>query len=274
MIITKLSGGLGNQMFQYALGRVLAIKNHAKLVLDLSGYKNQAAIDTPRQYELGIFNIQAAKYSRNIFNFLRPRKLISENSHSFDPAILKLKGNLHLVGYWQSEKYFAEYADIIRQDFTYNTSPAGKNKKLLHDISKSNSVSIHIRRGDYIKIPSTNQFHGTCGLEYYQSAVKIIKQKVKNPIFYIFSDDINWCKNNLNIIGKTVYIDHNQGAKSWEDMRLMSYCKHNIIANSSFSWWGAWLNNNPKKIIIAPRQWFNDQSIDTKDLLPATWIKM
>ena len=274
MIITSLNGGLGNQMFQYAIGRALAAKNNDKLRLDLSGFSPKRAIDTPRQYELSIFNLQATKFNSHILDFFHPPQLISETSHTFDPAILNIKGNIRLVGYWQSEKYFNQYSELIRHDFAFPTPPTGKNKALLLGIDNSNSVSIHVRRGDYVSNQTTNQFHGVCSLAYYRKAIKSIKDKVKNPIFYVFSDDPEWCKDNLTIAEKTTYISHNSGEKSWEDMRLMSHCKYNIIANSSFSWWGAWLNDNPTKIVIAPQKWFNDPSIDTQDVIPDSWLKM
>jgi len=295
MIISWISGGLGNQMFQYALGKVLSHKNAEELFLDLSGYNPFLNTkDSPRNFELDIFKLKYSEASRSaivrlsdsnpvinsINNLFKakinpyPKGYVQESSHGFKSRILELQGNIYLRGFWQSEKYFNQYSELIRHDFAFPTPPTGKNKALLLGIDNSNSVSIHVRRGDYVSNQTTNQFHGVCSLAYYRKAIKSIKDKVTNPIFYVFSDDPEWCKDNLTIAEKTTYISHNSGEKSWEDMRLMSHCKYNIIANSSFSWWGAWLNDNPTKIVIAPQKWFNDPSIDTQDVIPDSWLKM
>lgn len=149
---------------------------------------------------------------------------------------------------------------------------SGENKIISDEIRKTNSVSLHIRRGDYITSKITNKFHGTCCLGYYKKAMKLINKKVKNPKYFVFSDDIYWVKKNLEI-KNAFYVDDNVGDKSYIDMQLMSMCKHNIIANSSFSWWAAWLNNNPNKIVIAPKKWFNDPGMDTTDLISEEWIR-
>lgn len=273
MIITTLNGGLGNQMSQYALGRILAEINSTQLHLDTSWYRSLNSPDTPRQYELGIFGIKPDSFMQNIYKFL-PRKLIAEKSVAYDPSVLSLKGSIKLVGYWQSEKYFVAYRNLILKVFSFHQLPNGINRKLISKIKKTESVSIHVRRGDYVHVKTTNNFHGVCNVNYYQKAIKYLSGKLKNPSYYVFSDDIEWCKQNLGIKGNVIYVEHNLGDKSWEDMRLMSLCKHNIIANSSFSWWGAWLNQNPAKIVIAPKQWFKDATVNTDDLIPDQWIKM
>lgn len=269
-----MTGGLGNQMFQYAIGRVLALKNRTSLKLDLSNYTLNSLIDTPRKYELDKFDLPISIYKKNFLTLQFPPKIIHEISQAYDKSILNLKGNIKLIGYWQSEKYFSAYRDLIIKEFTFKTQPSGKNKKLLQDIIWENSIGVHVRRGDYVTIKTANECHGTCSLTYYEAAIKFIKQKVKNPIFYVFSDDIPWCKDNLIIEGKVVYIDHNHGENSWEDMRLMSHCKHNIIANSSFSWWSAWLNTNDTKIVIAPKLWFQARKMNSQSIVPQDWIKL
>jgi hypothetical protein len=144
-------------------------------------------------------------------------------------------------------------------------------KTLLKRVSSNNSVSVHIRRGDYVSNPHASKFHGTKGLDYYEKAVERIAETVKNPELFVISDDIEWCKENLRLPYKTTHIDGNAG---FEDMHIMSHCAHNIIANSSFSWWAAWLNTNPDKVVIAPKKWFNDESINTEDVVPKTWIRL
>ena len=136
------------------------------------------------------------------------------------------------------------------------------------------SVCIHIRRGDYVEDIITNQFHGVCNLDYYYRSIEYIASKIKNPYFFVFSDDPLWVKQNLILKYPCDYIDQNFGKKDYEDMRVISKCKHNIIANSSFSWWGAWLNINPNKIVIAPKNWFKSKAINTKDLIPESWFKI
>lgn len=290
MIVVKLIGGLGNQMFQYAAGRRTAYVNGMPLKLDIGGYTNQIGI-TPRKYMLSIFNIQENfateseinKLKKNIIiqkilNKIHPifanKSYVKEKDHNFDPDILKIDDNSYLEGYWGSEKYFKNIEQIIRQEFTYVNKPDKANKELIKQIDSCNSVSIHVRRGDYVEDEKTNQFHGICGLDYYQTAISYIAQQVKNPHFFIFSDDSRWGKAHLRLKYPTTYVTNNFGRKDYEDMRLMSRCKHNIIANSSFSWWGAWLNNNVDKIVIAPKKWFRNKSIKTKDLIPKSWRKI
>ncbi|MCK4744844.1 alpha-1,2-fucosyltransferase, partial [Candidatus Parcubacteria bacterium] len=203
---------------------------------------------------------------------IRLRLVITKEQHShFDSKILKLIGNIYLDGYWQSEKYFKNIENSIRKEFTLKNDLQLKAKKLLRKIKNTESISIHIRRNDYISHKPANQYHGVCHLSYYKKAINVIIKKIDDPHFFVFSDDIDWCKKNLKIKFPTIFVE---GNKDYEDLILMSKCKHNIIANSTFSWWGAWLNNNPNKIVIAPKKWFRKKSINTKDLIPKTWIKI
>jgi len=286
MIIIKLIGGLGNQMFQYAAGRRAAYVNNTQLKLDITGYDHQVGI-TNREYMLHIFYINEQFASqKEITACIKPvsflSRIISRHTSSyvkeqyfhFDPKILKPVNNRYLEGYWPSEKYFLDIGSIIRKDFTLKNKPDKTNIALLKRISIYNSVSIHVRRSDYVSDQKTYDFHGVCGLDYYKKAISLIAEKTNNPHFFIFSDDPDWCKSNFRLQSSTIYVTHNLGVKDYEDMRLMSACKHNIIANSSFSWWGAWLNSNPNKIVMAPKKWFCDKSIDTKDLIPQDWIKI
>ncbi|HQS38500.1 MAG TPA: alpha-1,2-fucosyltransferase, partial [Methylotenera sp.] len=160
----------------------------------------------------------------------------------------------------------------IRKDFTFKLALSVKNSAIIEQISQVNAVSLHVRRGDYVT-NAKNAFIGVCSLEYYRKAVEYVKNQVDKPVFFVFSDDIEWVKSNLPIDFPCFYIDHNHGIESFNDMRLMSHCKHHIIANSSFSWWGAWLNANSEKIVIAPQQWFANNT-NVNDLLPESWIKL
>lgn len=164
------------------------------------------------------------------------------------------------------------YRSTILEDFTFINMPNKRNQSVLNMIDSKNSISIHVRRGDYVSNAATNKYHGLCDLGYYKKSIDYISKRVESPVYYIFSDDISWCKINLKIKGNVTYISHNNGDNSWEDMRLMSRCKHNIIANSSFSWWAAWLNTNLDKIVIAPRNWYKDLPRNMTDIIPSSWL--
>lgn len=290
MIIARLIGGLGNQMFQYATGLCVAKINNTDLKLDITGYERQRNM-TPREYKLDIFdikegfatNIEISRFRiykilfrifRKIHIRLKNIPYIGEKHHEFDPEILKTKDNTYIDGYWNSEKNFKTIDQDIRDKFKFKSKLNQLNSQLIDEITQSNSVSLHIRRGDYISSERTNKFHGICSMEYYEKSIKYISLKVSKPFFYIFSDDPIWVKNNLKIKSPHSFININNGKDDYLDMRLMSNCKHNIIANSTFSWWGAWLNNNPDKIVIAPKKWFNNKSINTNDFVPESWIKL
>lgn len=296
MVIIQLSGGLGNQMFQYALGRHLAIKNNSELKLDVTGFSS----DPLREYSLDAFNtiqtlateeeINGLKFgfhnplliftancinrlSRRFFHksLIKGPSLCEETVYSFMESTLDARGDMYLQGYWQSEKYFLPIRSILADEFTIPTRPDEKNAAFLEEIRNCDSVSLHVRRGDYIANPKTSSVHQCCSIDYYTEAVKLIRSRVSAPRFFIFSDDPDWAEANLTF-GNTRIIRGNEGAKSIEDLRLMSACRHNIIANSSFSWWGAWLNQNPAKTIIAPRKWFKIQQFDSNDRLPQSWL--
>lgn len=292
MIIVKLMGGIGNQMFEYAAARRLAHVHNATLKIDLGWFENcQAA--SPRPYELHVFDITesfaskeeisglvpaaGSKWRRLVPRFSparRPGMFVVEKHFHFDPEILKLPNNVHLDGYWQSEKYFRDVTDTIREEFKVKAAPDENNRRMADMIKDSQAVSLHVRRGDYVTNPATGEYHGTCPLDYYQTAIEMVASKAKNPHFFVFSDDPAWVKENVKSQHPMTFVDFNGPDKAYEDMRLMSLCRHHIIANSSFSWWGAWLSKNPGKIVIAPSRWFNSQEIDTKDLIPKEWLRI
>jgi hypothetical protein len=289
MIITKLIGGLGNQMFQYAAARQLAEMHHQPLKLDVTGFQGYAL----RKYELNHLGIHAeiatdselsafkgcnyvTAYLRRSFGRSWPyrNRVIRERFFQYDPAIAKFGGNIYLEGYWQSEKYFQRIKDIIRQEFMVCHEPDSRNKALAAEIAEVNAVSLHVRRGDYVTDTVTSLYHGTCTLEYYRRAVARIAANVTEPHFFVFSDDSEWAQKNLRLDFPSTFVTHNGAEKSYEDLRLMTLCKHHITANSSFSWWGAWLNNSAGKIVIAPDKWFNRKELDTSDLLPSEWLRL
>jgi len=289
MIIIKLLGGLGNQLFQYALGRNIAQKNKTQLKLDITPFDTYSK----HRYGLNHFNIlenlatsqEVSRYKKydtqtkigKLFNLIESLKPLKSRAYIKEPyfygyfsEVLNLGDNIYLDGFWQSEKYFKDIENILRDEFTIKEK---LEDNLLNAIMSTNSVSIHVRRADYVTNPSANKIYGVCSLDYYNNAVSKITRLVRTPHFFIFSDDLAWCKNNIRLNFPTTFIDHGAD-KNYEDLILMSKCKHNIIANSSFSWWGAWLNDNPDKIIIAPEKWLKDPNRTTEDLIPSGWLKI
>jgi len=284
-IIVKLIGGLGNQMFQYAAGRRLAYQHKTDLLLDISGFASYPL----REYELDIFNIHATIASVDFLNsiefskekpiqkifkkFFRKNiiRLVKEQTIDFDDNILKLPNDVYLDGYWQSEKYFQDIKNIIKNDFSFVPKPSEKNQGIIKKIATCNSVSIHVRHGDYISNPETKQIHYVCDERYYKTAISMFLDLIDDPELFIFSDDPEWAKRNIQADAPIMFISHNLGKQSFEDMRLMSYCKHHIIANSSFSWWGAWLAENEKQVVIAPDRWYNTKNCNYEDRIPKHW---
>jgi len=285
MIIVKLQGGLGNQLFQYAAGRNLAIKNNTTLKLDIHSYQN----NPDRSYGLDIFNIDEhfatdAEISNlnkaglnKLVEKLKPfasKTTIIEDNHDFNKDVLELSGNKYLIGYWQSEKYFKSIENLIRQEITLKDKLSENYSDMAIEIKSTNSISLHVRRGDYMANPKFSKIFQILDLDYYKKAIDLITEQIADPSFYVYSDDLPWAKDNLPIPHPHVFVNPDKKLKDGEELMLMSLCKHNIIANSSFSWWVAWLNQNPEKIVIAPKKWSNDNSTNTFDLLPNNWIKI
>lgn len=285
-----LQGGLGNQMFQYAFYLTLKQKN-TNTKCDSSIVKIQ---NDHNGYELyNVFNIKtetskATYIITKVLNRLKPHKyiihlistlfkirLINDSIPSeYKPEILETNMESYYLGYWQSEKYFKSISEIIKSTFTFNILRLSQeSKSISEEIQNTISVSIHIRRGDYLSKKYENLYGGICTTEYYTKAINYILKKAPNCKFYIFSDDIKWVQENLyNLIANKTFVDFNKGENSWQDMYLMSICKHNIIANSTFSWWAAWLNSNKNKIVITPNKFLNLGN--SKDLIPEDWIKI
>jgi len=300
MICVQLSGGLGNQMFQYACGRALAYKHKVCLILDLEHLEKNSSQPTHalREYELGIFLLNARKANVTELKLFKPsrlsllnnklsqmigfprifnKNLLIENKYiGYNRRIETLPKKCTIMGYWQSEQYFINIKVQIRKDFQFKPTLDIENDERKKKITSTNSISIHIRRGDYAERLGTKIAHGLCSLDYYNSAIKFLLQKINNPYFFIFSDDLNWVKQNLKIPHDHEFISGNVGNNSFVDMQLMSLCRNNIISNSTFSWWGAWLNPNPDKVVIAPEQWFNDKTKNayTDDLIPNEWVRI
>ena len=287
MIIITFSGGLGNQMFQYALFKKFQSLGR-EVKADISFYDKYNSHNGFEMDKIFLLNVPRATKKninelKDTSNFLRKYRRffrvfwkstdIEQIGSDFNDSIFSVK-NAYLNGYWQSEKFFKDIESDIRKDFTFRNIDF-KNKTILKKILGNNSISVHIRRGDYETHAQTKKLlGGICTPDYYNHAIRLICSKIKNPLFFIFSDDLTWTKKNLTLPDNAVFVDINLGENSYKDLFLMSNCKHNILANSSFSWWAAWLNTNPKKIIICPNKWSNSRRLDSKDRIPTNWIRL
>ncbi len=302
MRIVKISGGLGNQMFQYAFSLALKAAGNTDVQLDLSTYRAKSdynGIDLVHNgFELTeLFDVQYKEASpkdvahlsyqpTNLLNRVL-RKYFTKKTHfidkksSYQPELLLMKDHdIYFEGNWQTEKYFQSIEDQIRKAFTFKKHLSPESENLAASLS-TNCASLHIRRGDYLKTQTLN----VCGKDYYLNAVKMLLEKTYITELLVFSDDMDWCRSELKLeeFGtKVIYVDWNKGNDSWQDMALMSKCKNHIIANSTFSWWGAWLDPNIDKIVICPEIWNLRQlnpNIDKYyrceygDILPEKWIK-
>ena len=295
MVVVKLTGGLGNQLFQYAAARRLSVFHHTILKLDgtlfehyrlrkysLSPFRILESFATPQEIaevkgfsKKGVLRIALA-FLRNLKRNHRSPIFTEPLVRPFDPSILKTPKDVYLDGYWQSEKYFVDIQDIIRREFTIKYAQDPQSQEVAEHIASTQSVSVHVRRSDYVSDSETNRTHGSCDLDYYKQCVSLITGKITNPHFFVFSDEPSWTTKNLRLNYPTTFVTHNDSDKAYEDLRLISMCKHNIVANSSFSWWGAWLNPNPDKIVLGPKKWFNDPGpgVDASDIIPPRWIQV
>lgn len=287
VIITRIVGGLGNQMFQYAVGRALSIETDQTLKLDLTEMERYAV----HAFQLEQFDIiyEAAErreipypprkglFGRLVTKIKNRARIpqLFEKTQSFDPNVMNWRGPAHLSGYWQSEKYFARHADVIRQDFSLNQSYSHQRQNVFSMIrSVEAPISVHVRRGDYVTNQRANAIHGTCEPSWYEKAMAMMAVKTPSPTFFIFSDDPEWARANLPRFDGAVFVEPQADGRDAEDMHLMAACHSHIIANSTFSWWGAWLNPRQEKHVIAPAQWFRSSERDSTDIVPSKWERL
>lgn len=291
MIITKLKGGIGNQMFQYAAGLSLSKKLNTKHKLDLTGYTEKAvnSRDTFRFFELDFLEITSEEASKeeinkikyrykNFSRFLNPINSFLNDRKFFDYPIqffLQTK-DLYLDSYFQSERFFRQHRKEILSEFSLKKQLMTNDfKEIFHQINQEqDNLSIHFRRGDYVKNKYANKYHGVLDLQYYNYAIKQIASRKKINTIYVFSDDVDWVKKNFLLKDKEMVYISERGFNGPQEIILMSACKNNILANSSFSWWGAWLNKNEDKLVIAPKKWVLNNSRVNKDIIPKSWIKI
>lgn len=283
-------GGLGNQLFQYCAGRAIARKHSGIVKLDTGFFEKHQT----RRYALGHFLIDAVEISRSerqvlglanpasrlgrlanrTLRWSRSISTVREKGFEFDPSILDCTVPCYLQGYWQSPKYFAEIETEIRRELVLREPISGNNRIAADSIASSISVSVHVRRGDYAASAAASNYHGTCDSEYYRAAEALLRQRLGNIALFVFSDDPGWVLQNLRFVSPATIVQINGPMRDHEDLRLMSLCRHHIIANSTFSWWGAWLCANPDKIVIAPQRWFREAAHSTRDLIPEDWIRI
>ncbi len=288
MIVVKIKSGLGNQMFQYAFGRALSLSRGEELSLDISYYDEQNSRDAKREFLLSNYliagNILSAKeslrYSNPLYSFLRKVSTKirgkTHDAYAFNAKAFSSK-RPYYEGYWINEKYFEKYSDQIKKDFSLKNGFSPQAQEVANKITSSLeagdvTISLHVRRGDFVSNPNS-AFNGVLGVPYYEKALGTIKELLpaKNFRLFVFSDDHTWTKANLQHLGNVNFVD-GEGVKDYEELILMSLCSHNIIANSTFSWWGAWLNKNKEKIVVAPYQWLKERNVKELELLLTGWI--
>jgi hypothetical protein len=293
VIVVKLFGGLGNQMFQYAAARRLALMNETEVALDLRWFSTQQM----RDLALDRLSVRAAPATdaqlipglpaewtgsgRRISLRWRVaarqqgQRLIAESRPGvFQPAVLRAPDHTTLVGYWQSERYFSDVAEMLRDELTPKYGLSGLAAQLRDEIHEAGGVSLHVRRGDFVRNPEAARAHGVCSAEYYRSAMALLDSELGSPTYYGFSDDPDWTLANLRHPRLHMVTTRDRVANSHEDLALMASCRAHIVANSSFSWWGAWLGDGPDKRVVAPRRWFEDPRLSSQDIVPASWCRL
>ncbi|HEY5994805.1 MAG TPA: alpha-1,2-fucosyltransferase [Gallionellaceae bacterium] len=292
MIITNIIGGLGNQMFQYACGRSLSLGTGQpfRLATDqFRGYALHNGFELQRVFNMRaplateaeikqLLGWQATPALRRLFGrpamrWLTGNRWGNEPHFQYWPGLAELRGPLYLHGYWQTERYFQEHADQIRADFVFQMKWDAQDEAVRQRMRAQPCASLHVRRGDYTSAKSQGVY-ALCGLDYYREAILLLRERVPDLRLFAFSDDPDWVEAHLSTeFGPLEIVRHNSGARSANDMRLMSQADHHIIANSSFSWWAAWLNPSQDKIVVAPRCWFLNGTNDI-DMIPNAWIRI
>ncbi len=293
MIIAQITGGLGNQMFQYATAKALSLKTGATLKLDLQSFKREILpeLELERNFELTAFkNFQYQEATKEEINhytsksfpinklqkLLPPhkRKIYNERDYTFDQNFFRANSSIYIKGHRQSEQYFKPYEKDIKNIYRLKEELIDRVKTFGEELSSIESLSIHIRRGDYLRLPIILDWHGVLSKEYYATSIdKIVSKNPSTQIFY-FADDVEWVKKELVGAYPGTIVSGNIAKTSYEDFYLMQSCRHQIVANSSFSWWAAWLNSNNSKTVIAPLKWFNNAPYNTKDLVPVSWLRV
>lgn len=283
MIITEINGGLGNQLFQYAAGLALATRHQTELKINVQ-FKEE---DTSRDIGLSHFNIELKKATTKDLSSLYPasvferiiqrilptsfKKYYKEKEFAYQTSFKQLGSNLYLKGYWQSELYFSSISEQIRAAFTLSPTVFQGAAKFIEEVNTIESVAIHVRKGDYLISPFAD-YYTNLESSYYNKAIDLLRTRNAHLKLFVFTDDINWVKSNLQLDHSYTIASGTYTQSMYEDFKAMQSCKYHVIANSSFSWWTAWLSDRKDKVVVAPQQWFNKGPKDTQDLLPKTWL--
>ena len=288
MIGAFICGGLGNQMFQYAAARALALRRGSGLQLDLAAFGKPGAFEVARPYELGKLAIEVAPTgSAAALSFLLARReqaalrklsgwtTVREGALGFDPGVNQLGDGTYLFGYWQSWRYFDDCANQLRAEMQPRAPLSEASRRLRDAMRATNSLALHVRRGDYVSSLETAAFHGALPADFYSRAVQFVRERSQDLSCFVFSDDLEWCRTALLGLGLPLtFVDLNSGADSWQDLYLMAACRHSIIANSSFSWWAAWLGDGQEhadRMVVAPQRWFAGADSAVEDRCPPGW---
>jgi hypothetical protein len=285
MIMFRSTGGLGNQIFQYAVARHLAFRVGTEVVVDSGWHRGVHSGMTPRSFELFRYRVKLreatpieALWIRTVGGSMvgrlpvpRPWFLCREKGFSFDPAVLDFKNFTVMAGLWQSDRYFRDIRDVLMEELQLREALPSKDVSLGEQARGCDSVSIHVRRGDYEASKELSRVHGLCSPGYYQEAFSIIARAVRSPVAFVFADDADWARENIRLDAPTHFVAHNGTSNAHRDLWLMTQCRHNVIANSTFSWWGAWLGSPRDRIVVAPKRWFADGP-PSPDIIPGGWI--
>lgn len=286
MIAFFAQGGLGNQMFQYAAARSLALRWGTDVVIDPSWYAPGFEKTTPRALDLLGLRIDArladapqwqgfARLRGRLRSRLplgRPWRPRREPRGRFDEGLLQASDGSYLIGYWQSWRYFEPIRPRLAAELEPKAPPGDRDRDLLERIACTEAIAVHVRRTDYVQVTQASSVHGVCAPDYYARALRRLSDEVQRPEVFVFSDDPQWCREHLAFGAPTTIVDRNGPGGALEDLRLMAACRHFVIANSTFSWWGAWLGRHPSKRVVAPEHWYADGR-PTPDLLPPDWLR-
>jgi hypothetical protein len=290
MIVVRLAGGLGNQMFQYAAGRGLAVARGTELKLDTSFYSTQ----TLRSYTLDKLNVQQLMATEEEVNRLTggnlalPRRwlfrlwqqlapvnrrsiFVERDPLHFDRRVFDIAADVYLIGYWQNRWYFSDVAESLRTEFQLRSELSPCSCKVARMIENAVAVGVHVRRGDYVSNSETQRLHGVCSREYYDHCARAVMDLVPAAHFFVFSDDPEWTAANLQLPGPMTVVKHNGSGQDYEDLHLLSRCRHFILANSTFGWWAVWLATPVERLVYAPKRWFATDMFDTIDFVPGEW---
>lgn len=290
LIGAMVVGGLGNQMFQYATARALALRRGSGVVLDRTSFRRNFAVNRPYELDrlrtvispsgpLSSVRFMLARRSLSPLQSISGWKLVRERSLNYDPRIEDLPKRSYLVGYWQCWRYFDDFASTIYDELQPAKPLSPISQSLAEEMSATTSLCIHVRRGDYVTTTAAREHHGVLDIGHYQRAIELIQERIQGLRAFIFSDDLQWCRTAFAPLGLDLtFVDCNRGEDAWQDLFLMAACRHAIIANSSFSWWGAWMGDRRtaarNRMVIAPRRWLAGGDVRFEDHCPPSWIPM